>query len=253
MISTSATRVSSSFRRWHRKLGLTGIPLVIILLCTGILLNHSDDLGLDRIPLPRGLLNLVYGIPPSEAMVGFSAAGHWFTDRGNSLMFNSTPFAECDQPLKGAVAEGAFVIALCNDSLYLVTLEGQLVERLAEPVGLPQHLLQIGSLLEASDADYVVLEGESEIWKLNLESLVSTKVTGTVATVNWSKPTEYPNELAKEINSDLLADDINVERLILDIHAGRVLGTFGVLLVDFVAVLMAILALSGFLMWVRKR
>ena len=253
MISASPTRVASGFRRWHRKLGLTGIPLVIILLCTGILLNHSEDLGLDGIALPDGILSLVYGINPPEEMVGYQVAGHWLTGRGNALLLHSTPFAQCSQPLMGAIAQGAFIIALCNDSLFLVTPEGQLVEKLAEPLGETRHLLQIGSALEPGDADYVFLAGERDFWKLNLTTLVSTQVSGTHDSVSWSEPSDYPNELAKEIKSGLLVDDIHLERLILDIHSGRVLGTFGVILADFVAVLIAVLALSGFLMWVRKR
>lgn len=252
MNNTSPTRVTSGFRRWHRKLGLAAIPLILILLSTGILLNHGEDLDLATIPLSYGLLQLVYGVPADEDMLGFSVGGHWLTGQGNRLILNSTPFAECSQPLKGAVAQGGFLVALCSDSLFLVTPAGQLVERLGESHGLPQPLRRIGSVVEG-DADSVFLKVEKDIWKLNLASLLSSKLNGSIEAVEWSKPEAYPKELLKKITADLIVDDINLERLLLDIHSGRVLGTGGVLLVDFVAVLMAILALSGFVMWVKKR
>lgn len=252
MHNTNPTRPTSGFRRWHRKLGLAAIPLILILLFTGILLNHGEDLDLDSRPLSYGLLELVYGVRPDQEILGFAVAGHWLTGQGNRLILNSTPFAECSQPLKGAVAQGGFFIALCSDSLFLVTPAGQLVERLGESHGLPAPLLRIGSVIDG-DADFVFIEVEDDIWKLNLASLLSSKITAGIQAVKWSKPEAYPKELLKEITADLIVDDINLERLILDIHSGRVLGTGGVLLVDFIAVLMAVLALSGFLMWVKKR
>lgn len=222
----------------------------MILLFSGILLNHSEDLGLDSIPVSYELLELVYGVQPDEKMLGYSAGGHFIRRQGNSLLVDSTSFAECRQPLNGAVAQGAFIIALCSNSLFLVTLEGQLVERLGESHGLPQPLLQIGT---DSDADSVLLRGENGIWKLNLTSLASSNMTGSIDRVIWSEATAYPLDLLKEITADLIVDDINLERLILDIHSGRILGTFGVFLADCVALLMAGLALSGFLMWLKKR
>jgi len=226
--------------------------LVLILISTGILLNHSEELGLDSTPLSYGLLKLVYGVQPDEDMLGFSVGSDWLTGQGNRLFLNATPFAECSQPLKGAVFQGEFFIALCSDSLFLVTPKGQLVERLGESHGLPGSLLRIGSVIDA-DSEVVFLAAVDDIWELNLESLLSSKSTSTMDSVGWSQSETYPKELGKDIASDLIIGDISLERLILDIHSGRVLGTGGVILVDLVAVFMAVLALSGFLIWAKKR
>jgi len=43
------------------------------------------------------------------------------------------------------------------------------------------------------------------------------------------------------------------ERVILDIHSGRILGYVGVLLVDFMAILFLLLAMSGIWMWYKYR
>jgi hypothetical protein len=44
-----------------------------------------------------------------------------------------------------------------------------------------------------------------------------------------------------------------LERVILDIHSGRILGQAGVLLIDFMAILFLLLAMSGVWMWVKYR
>ena len=246
MDNIDSTRATYGFRTWHRKLGLAAIPLVLILLFTGILLNHSEELGLDSVPLSYGMLELVYGVRPDAETLGYSLGGHWLTGQGNRLILDSTPFAERSEPLNGAVFKGDLFIALCSDSLFLVTPEGQLVERLGESHGLPASLVRIGS-----DSDHLFLETDGGVWKFDPVSLVTTKVSGD--SVTWSSPERYPEGLLADITADLIVDDINLERLILDIHSGRVLGIGGVLLVDFVALLMTVLALSGFLMWVKKR
>jgi len=250
MSNKNLIQVSSVFRKGHRTLGLTVIPLIVILLLTGILLNHSEDLDLDSVPLSYGLLKLVYGVQTDEELVGFLVEGYWLTVYRNRLILNSTPFTECSQPLKGAVMKGGFFIALCSDSLVFVTPQGQLVERVGPSHGLPQPLQQIGS---NGDADVIFLADSIDKWKLNLANLQKTKITAAHELINWSKPANYPKELLEEVSTHLIIDDINLERLILDIHSGRVLGTVGVFLADFAAVLMAMLAISGFLMWVRKR
>ena len=46
---------------------------------------------------------------------------------------------------------------------------------------------------------------------------------------------------------------ISWERLLLDIHSGRVLGSLGVVLVDLMALLFMLMAASGVWIWSRRR
>ena len=50
-----------------------------------------------------------------------------------------------------------------------------------------------------------------------------------------------------------VAAELNMERLLLDLHSGRVFGSVGVLLVDLVSVVVALLLLSGAAMWYVRR
>ena len=44
---------------WHRRLGLTAAPFVLVLVVTGVLLNRSDGLGLDRREAPEATAEML--------------------------------------------------------------------------------------------------------------------------------------------------------------------------------------------------
>ncbi|MFT5351416.1 MAG: hypothetical protein ACI9MF_002239 [Gammaproteobacteria bacterium] len=46
---------------------------------------------------------------------------------------------------------------------------------------------------------------------------------------------------------------LSLERILLDLHSGRLLGNAGVFIVDLAALFFVFLALSGSWMWLRKR
>ena len=49
---------------WHRRIGLLGLLLVIILAVTGILLNHTEKFKLDETYINNAWLLNWYGIKP---------------------------------------------------------------------------------------------------------------------------------------------------------------------------------------------
>ncbi|NND54433.1 MAG: hypothetical protein HKN56_05610 [Gammaproteobacteria bacterium] len=62
-----------------------------------------------------------------------------------------------------------------------------------------------------------------------------------------------PAELRAELERNTPGDGITVERLLLDLHSGRLIGRAGVWLADFAAVLFILLALSGLWLWSKTR
>ena len=46
---------------------------------------------------------------------------------------------------------------------------------------------------------------------------------------------------------------LSMEKLILDVHSGRILGRFGVILVDLAAVLFLLLSITGTWIWIRRK
>jgi hypothetical protein len=71
--------------------------------------------------------------------------------------------------------------------------------------------------------------------------------------VQWSQAAAPPATLALEL--DALASEglLTWERVLLDLHAGRLFGRLGPWLVDAVAIALVALALSGIALWVKQR
>jgi uncharacterized iron-regulated membrane protein len=64
-----------------------------------------------------------------------------------------------------------------------------------------------------------------------------------------------PGVLPQVIHRGIPAQEswLTWERLLLDLHSGRVLGPVGVLIVDAIGVVLAMLAMSGLAMWLLHR
>jgi hypothetical protein len=67
------------------------------------------------------------------------------------------------------------------------------------------------------------------------------------------RQTKLPKSIADKITADFASDVITLERLIIDIHSGRIIGIPAVLFNDLVALMMIFLAVTGFLTWSRRR
>jgi len=71
--------------------------------------------------------------------------------------------------------------------------------------------------------------------------------------VHWSASGDIPKDLVEQLLILYRGKGLPLERVILDIHSGRILGQAGVLLIDFMAVLFLLLAMSGAWMWFKYR
>ncbi len=73
----------------------------------------------------------------------------------------------------------------------------------------------------------------------------------------WKGERSQPGVLPTGLEQDLLylyrGKGLSLERLLLDLHSGRLLGNAGVYIVDVAALLFIFLALSGSWMWWRRR
>ncbi|MCK4834867.1 MAG: hypothetical protein KAT12_08810, partial [Gammaproteobacteria bacterium] len=56
---------------WHRRIGLLALVLIVILSITGIMLNHTERLALDKSYVNNSLLLNWYGIEPEDEPVSF--------------------------------------------------------------------------------------------------------------------------------------------------------------------------------------
>ncbi|MBQ13009.1 MAG: hypothetical protein CMQ17_01195, partial [Gammaproteobacteria bacterium] len=68
-----------------------------------------------------------------------------------------------------------------------------------------------------------------------------------------SAASTVPEGLEAAIREHYRSTLLSVERLVLDLHSGRIFGAAGALLVDIMAVLFMLMAATGVWIWLRRR
>jgi len=233
---------------WHRRLGVVVAILVILLSGTGIALNHTESLGLDeRFVEARWLLDW-YGVQAPEAGFGFAAGSTRITLLGDHLYAGrelvGTPF----NALHGAVALDGLIAVAADRDVLLLTPGLELVERLDRYEGVPPDLRGVGVTAEGR----VVLRTEQGLWMADPDFLSWASIPERTD-LRWAAPEEVPAELLAALRADFRGRMLTLERALLDLHSGRLFGRFGPLVMDLAAVLMGVLALSGFWLWSASR
>jgi len=228
--------------RWHRRLGVVAAVFALLLAVTGIVLNHSSELGLDRRFVDWLWLHSAYG-DSSADLPAFQLGRHWLSRAANGRVYLDTrEVAPCGGKLVGALQSADLLYAACAEELLVITAGGELVESLGGSAGLPLPLTGIGRA-----GSEVVLQAGDSWWLADLELAdFSARAPGGLVISQLS-----PGRLPESVRNAIPAPDawLSWERLLLDVHSGRVLGRLGVIWVDLVGVLLACLATSGIGMW----
>jgi hypothetical protein len=206
--------------RWHRRFALFIALWLIFLAATGVLINHSHELGLDRKPLAGGLQRALYG------------AGNQESDPCGA---NVDPEVDCREVFARLQTPGGSLL-LQPDSLYLLDSDGQLVEKLTA------SYLGLGSLQAG-------LRDHSQIYLRDENSTVRVDTDLMEAVILEPAESEALSSRDWQIN-DSVTSSITWERLLLDLHAARFLGSFATVFTDLMAALILVLALSG--MWLYR-
>ncbi|RMG57833.1 MAG: PepSY domain-containing protein [Gammaproteobacteria bacterium] len=236
-------RLLRSVFLWHRYLGLLAALFVIVLAVTGILLNHTDELKLNEKRVDTPWLLQWYGIPQpklTQAMAG----DHRLISDGERLRVDDRSLV---LPVPGRMTaalehEGLLLVGR-RDDLLLVTPEGELIDRLELPVSALAHDPQ-GRILVKNRQGTFLLDAELSNWQ----------PASTPASPDWQQA--EPLDLARqpEIARRWRGRGLPLERVLLDVHSGRILGSWGVWLMDAAALVMLFLAVSGSWIWIdRKR
>ncbi len=244
----------SALKVWHRRLGLSAATFVLILAISGIFLNHANDWSLDQQTVSSSILLDWYGIKQPVSLTSYTLGDKLVTRIGDEVFLDTREIAHCTGQLQGAVAlpDQAFVVIACDNELFVLTEHYELVERLGAAHSMPRPLDKIGRYeneLVLSTATGFFL---ADIDRLSWSSLADSKTATRQTTINWAETVPTPRALGEALGKHFVGEGITVERLLLDIHSGRIIGPWGVYLVDVMAILFVILAVTGFIMWWRE-
>lgn len=231
--------------RWHRRGGVAIALLVMMLVITGIPLNHSSQLALDSKPLRNRLLLSLYGMDV-PSISGYAVGEQWLSHLGgNHIYLQNSEVAYCQQPIYGAVAVQGMIAVLCHQQLLLLTEAGEVVERVGSVFGLPDA----DGIAASDDRLLLRVATGAVVADLNALQFVAPQ---SVAGVDWVEASVPPAALQETLLQHHFGDAVTLERLLLDIHSGRIFGSWGVWLVDAAAVGLFMLALSGCWVWLTR-
>jgi hypothetical protein len=246
-------QVLRALRPWHRRLGLCSALFIMLLVVTGVAINHSQDFKLDTAQVKQGWLLDYYGISAPNSLSVFSVSPQVLAATDTQLWLNEKRILESQRPLIGAVQLGTSLIAIDSQQAYLFSLSGELYETQGLSTGLPQGIEAM-----AYDESGVWLKTAQGLF-LSDEDLVEWQPASTVQSAHseltWLTPiakTELAKEQWQAIELNARSGHLTWERVMLDLHSGRLFGSLTVWLWDLFALALLLVVGTGCWIWWRQ-
>jgi hypothetical protein len=239
-------RYASTLSKWHRRTGITSALFVVWLALTGLLLGHTDDLTLSKRYLVAGWLLDWYGIPVPHEVAGVGVAEDWISQVGESLYFNDRPVDGEYGSLQGAVRLPESIVIATNEQLVMLTPNGDPLEVLGPTHAVPRDIRRIGV-----HGELLIVHAGQYVYAFDAALLAWHRVQDTG--VNWSQRAELPDALRKRVVENHRGRLLTLERLVLDLHSGRLFGRPGVFVMNLAAIAFLVLAVSGVVTWIAQK
>jgi len=249
-------RRKNLFRKWHRRIGFAAALFLVNLSLTGFLLNHSEDFELHKSYVSSDWLIDLYGVkaPDSaDCIKGFSPQNPicQLAEKiyyGNSLLINET------STLVGLVKLEQLFYLATQQKLYIYTDTFELVEIMDKSNGLPGTILELIRFDTTNDNinnPKILIKTENQQWSLQPNDL-SWQLESPLSIMPVKLQMRKGDKI-EELQNLYLDKQITHLKFIQDLHSGRIFSLPGKLLNDLVALIVIILALSGFFAWQKRK
>ena len=238
-------RLSRSSHRW---LGvIVALPLIIASV-TGVILNHTVDLGLSEKRVTSAWVQSRYGIALSGEAQAYKFEGEVIAGLWDSqVFFRDTTFSVATD-LVGAVPLRNGTAIVLQDAVHYYGLDGELIETLDE-TSLPSLPIEKAG---RTDELTLVLVSQGNQYVADAD-LFGFSAFGEATGLSYSETTDTPPELKEHWRRVFLGDGIPMDRVILDLHSGKILGPIGKWLWDLVVIAVLILSITGFVLFFKNR
>jgi len=233
---------------WHRYIGLAAALFVVVLALTGLVLNHTEELALDERHVKNGPLLDWYGVHAPAHITSYRVDDHILSAVGSQVYWNTQRVPQVEGPLLGALGFADLVVAAVEGQLLLLTPDGELIERLGGSAGVPAGMQAIGLAANGK----LAIRAAHGFYRTDRDFL-EWHETETLDNVTWSSAIETPDALHAALVDAYRGSGLSLERVLLDLHSGRILGNWGVYLMDAAAVLLLLLAITGVWLWGKRR
>ena len=219
-------------------------------MATGVALQHTADLGLDNSYVPAAAAVALYGVAPD--VTDYAVGRRWISHAGRFLYLDGAPLPYLRvSELRGAVATGGALWVAGDDKLWLLSARGETLDEFSLGAGLPDVVQGVAVAANGN----LVIRGLRGDWSAT--GSADTPALEWRAFVpkqpSWSAPAAAPPALHEQVRAHAHAHFISWERLLIDLHSGRLFGVVGVIVADVAALLLLLLALLGLLLWRRRK
>ena len=239
---------ASATRRLHRTLGAGAAVFLIFMAISGMVINHSNSMGLDQRHISQPFLLNWYGLDEPEQINSFAVGNEWLSFAGSQLYLNGKPVSSLSNGV-GAVSSNNLLIAAGIDELLLLDPSGQLIERQTWSQPGATSIESIGLL----PGGIVVVKSENQLWSADVDFLNWHRNENTITTPAWSLSKPAPGPVHEEIMRQYRGEGPSLERVLLDFHSGRIFGTIGIVVYDLLALIVLALSISGLIIWIRGK
>lgn len=243
-------RLIRHLREWHRKLGIIAAFFIIFLSLSGVALNHTTTLSLAQQHITSIWLLDHYGISAPDDVRFYQQNSLQVTN--NLLWFNNKLILDSDTYIVAATlisptqnSTDQIILAVGSDQITLFNQQGDIIDQLGGELGVPKNISAV-----KVDKNITLVKTDSGYFQTTSDFLTWHEVN-FVTEPQWIIDNEVPVKLINQAELNYRSQFLTLERIILDAHSGRILGLFGVLIMDVVAILLILLSLSGIYIWLR--
>jgi len=238
--------MNRQMRFLHRTMGAVIAVFVLIFSLTGILLNHSSDLELDQEYLTWNWVLAHYGISNIEPDVVYFLDQHVISQFDSRVFIDAIPAINSHKPILGGVVIDDLMLLTTEDELLLFSHDGEFIEKMTESAGIPPLIQNIG-LFHGEP----VVQTRQGMWRSDfmLEEWEAISLEG----IAWSEPQSLPSAVEDELADYFRGKGISVERVILDLHNGRLAGSFSVWIIDILGLMLTFISITGIWLWLKRR
>lgn len=238
-------RRNSALMRWHRRIGLVAAALVVVLAISGIALNHTTALGLDRQTVTTPWLLHHLGTESNAEMHGYTAGGHWLVGLEDRVFFDGQMLAQTLDGIVGAAGIADAIAVAGRTEILLLTDDGVLIERIT---ALPTPITGIGV---TPDGRVAVAIAPDLVFTADASLLEWQQVRDS--RIIWTTTSLIPDAIGEQVLQAYRGTGVSMERIFLEVHSGRIFGAYGPWLMDGAAILLLLLAGTGVIGWLRSR
>ena len=228
----------------HRYVGLGICIFLVHLAITGIFLNHSIGLRLDKTFITWPWLLNQYNLTVPEPANIFTIGKNNFSTIDGEVFFNDKPIFLAEEQLLGVSQNQDTFILASSSTITMISNEGYIINK--ENV-LPFTVKNIGingDEVVINDSEDKIWSSESinGVWELTENRAVQWSMEGSITPINHEKIRKY-----------FVGDGVSLEQVILDFHSGAIFQKAGKLFFDIISILLIILSFTGIWLWTIKR